>query len=180
MSTPAPNIRSYFDIDARRSSRIERALPLVILGTDKFGQSFLEETSAVSLNLHGCRYSSRHEIANPSWVILQVPKTEERAHTLVVRARVCTIHPPQTRGEFCQVGVEFEAPGNVWNIDAPPDDWKELLGEFHVTTPSAATVAPSREPAEIALPLLQAQPTSEEQRVEVTKFPAPTPDPGLV
>jgi hypothetical protein len=179
MSTPADNIRSYSGIDARRSVRIERAVPLVILGTDKLGQPFLEETSAVSLNLHGCRYPSRHEYSIASWVTLKVTGTEGRAHVLVVRARVCSILSPKTRGEFCQVGVEFETPQNVWGIDAPPDDCQRLSGGVRATTSSAAAVAPAREPAEDSSPLLQAQAASEVRRAEVTELPAPTPAPAM-
>ena len=42
--------------EGRRSTRIERPVPLLITGHDGLGQEFLERTSAVSLNLHGCRF----------------------------------------------------------------------------------------------------------------------------
>jgi hypothetical protein len=45
-------------VDLRRSSRIDHPLSLMVLGTDRSGQYFEEKTSAVTLNLHGCRYSS--------------------------------------------------------------------------------------------------------------------------
>jgi len=177
VSTPADNIRSNSGSDARRSSRIDRAVPLVILGTNKLGQSFLEETSAVSLNLHGCRYPSRHEYPIESWVTLQVTGTEGRAHAPVVRARVRSILSARNPRELCQVGVEFETPGNVWGIDAPPDDWQGALGRVHATTPSGAAVAPARETAELPAPLLQPHATPPERRAEVTMFPTPTPSP---
>jgi hypothetical protein len=147
MSAPAQNVGSYSGIDARRSSRVERTVPLYIMGTDRFGQSFVEESSVVSLNRHGCQYSSRHELPLESRVTLRVTRSGERAHPLVVRARVCSILSPQTPGEFYQVGVEFETPGNLWGIYAPPDDWQCPLERAHATTLSAAAVAPAREPA---------------------------------
>src|SRR5262249_11947835 len=58
--------------DLRRSSRLERQIPLLIAGQDGVGQEFLEQTTIVSLNLHGCRYPSRHECAVGSWVTLQI------------------------------------------------------------------------------------------------------------
>ena len=179
MSTPVPNIRSYSGIDYRRSSRIERVVPLVITGTDKFGQSFLEETTAASLNLHGCRYPSRHEYPIESQVTLQVTGTNGRTHAQVVRARVRSILSPQTRRELCQVGVEFEIPGNVWGIDTPPEDWQRLLEGVPETTPSAAAVAPAREPAKIPPLHLQLQAAYQTRRAEVTTFPAPTPAPAM-
>lgn len=179
MSTLAHDIRFYSGIDARRSSRIERGVPLVIIGTDKVGQIFQEKTSAVSLNLHGCRYSSRHDPPVESQVTVQVMGTEGRAHAPVVRGRVRSIFSPQTPREFCQVGVEFETPTNVLGIDVPPDDWQRVLGGVPATTPSPAAVVPARERAENPSPLLQVQPASQERRTEVMKFPAPTPAPAL-
>ena len=58
--------------DMRRSSRLERQIPLLISGHDGVGQEFLEQTTVVSLNLHGCRYPSRHECPVGSWVTLQL------------------------------------------------------------------------------------------------------------
>ena len=147
MSAPNQNIRPYSGTDARRSVRIERAIPLVIIGTDKLGRSIQEETSAVSLNLHGCRCSSRNEYPILSPVTLQLARSLGGAHAQVVRARVRTILPPKAPGEFCQVGVEFETPANVWGIDAPPDNWQRLLGRVLANTTRATAVAPAREPA---------------------------------
>jgi hypothetical protein len=53
--TPMPTSRSPHDGDLRRSSRIDRPVPLLILGTNRRGETFQEKTSAVSVNLHGCR-----------------------------------------------------------------------------------------------------------------------------
>ena len=147
MSAPAQNVRSYSGTDARRSSRIERTVPLHIMGTDKNGQPFVEESSVVSLNRHGCQYSSRHELPLKSRVTLRVTRSGGPAYPLVVRARVCSILSPQAPGEFCQVGVEFETPGNLWGIYAPPDDRQGPLERADATTTSAAAVAPAREPA---------------------------------
>src|SRR5260370_17676708 len=58
--------------EGRRSTRIERPVPLLITGHDGLGQEFLERTSAVSLNLHGCRYPSRQDNHVGSWITLQV------------------------------------------------------------------------------------------------------------
>src|SRR6201998_3108763 len=50
--TPAPVSRSPRDAGLRRSSRIDRRFSLIVLGTDRVGESFREETAAVSVNLH--------------------------------------------------------------------------------------------------------------------------------
>jgi len=173
MSTPAPNVRSYSHGEARRSERVERMIPLLIMGTDKLGRSFHEESSAVCLNLHGCRYSTRHEYPIGSRVTLKVARAEGRDSTRVVRARVCTTFPPELPGQLCQVGVEFEIPGNVLGIDAVPNDWQRRLEGVPATAGSAAAIAPSLEPAGIPLP--HAPLASEGRHFDVAKFPELTP-----
>ena len=64
--------RQISGIEARRSTRIDQTVPLVVVGQTKLGLSFQERTSAVSLNLHRCRYPSRHDYSVGSWVGLQV------------------------------------------------------------------------------------------------------------
>ena len=45
--------------EARRSTRIERSVPLIVFGQDRLGEPFVERTVSTSVNLHGCRYPSR-------------------------------------------------------------------------------------------------------------------------
>jgi len=59
--TSTPTSRSFRGADLRRSSRIEQPISLVVMGTNRRGESFQEKTAALSFNLHGCRYSSRHD-----------------------------------------------------------------------------------------------------------------------
>src|SRR5580700_6877951 len=111
--------RSVHDPDLRRSSRIDLPVSLIVLGTNRRGEIFQERTSAVSVNLHGCRYSSRHEYAPDGWVTLQVTGTDG-ANSRPVRARVRSVLTAQSSRELCQVGVELESPGNVWGVPTPP------------------------------------------------------------
>ena len=115
--------RTPRDADLRRSSRIDHPVSLIVLGTDRVGESFREETAAVSLNLHGCRYSSRHDYPLGGWVTLQIGG-EDRGNLPSVRARVCSIFSSQSPLELCQVGVELETPANVWGVAVPPEDWR--------------------------------------------------------
>lgn len=130
--------------DLRRSSRLERQIPLLISGHDGVGQEFLEQTTVVSLNLHGCRYPSRHECAVGSWVTLQIAGNMlgEKGHN--VRAQVKSVHPPPNPRELFQVGVELEAPGNVWGISPTPLDWRPLLGTMPFGVHTAAVTGPGR------------------------------------
>jgi hypothetical protein len=129
----------------RRSSRVERQIPLLVSGHDGIGQEFLEQTSAISLNLHGCRYASRHLCHVGSWVTLQLIEASLAAkpHTMV-RAQVKSLHPPANPRDLFHVGVELEAPGNIWGISPTPLDWRPLLGTMPFGTHTGPATAPGR------------------------------------
>ena len=154
--------------DLRRSSRLERPISLVVLGTNRRGEIFQERTSAVSVNLHGCRYSSRHEYAPEGWVTLQVTGTDG-ANSRPVRARVRSVFSAQSSRELCQVGVELETPGNVWGISTLPDDWQHLLGTANSGSNGVSPMAQEDDPRFSTL--LDKQPSPPERRAEVTVFP---------
>ncbi|MGB7847919.1 MAG: hypothetical protein WBL63_20070 [Candidatus Acidiferrum sp.] len=168
--TTSPNPRLPREADLRRSSRLERPVPLVVLGTNRRGESFQEKTSAITVNLHGCRYSSRHDFAPEDWVVLQVAGTDG-VNSPTLRARVCSVLSPRTSRELCQVGVELETPGNVWGIPAPPEDWQRILGSANSNNGAAAATAPATEPSHQPVSFIDKQHASAERRAEVTVFP---------
>ena len=174
--TPLHSSRTRHEVDLRRSSRIEQTISLMVLGTNRRGESFQEKTSAVSLNLHGCRYSSRHDYPLEGWVTLQVTGTDG-ADSSPVRARVRSIVSPQTPRELCQVGVELETPGNVWGIPAPPEDWQRILGTSKPSMVAAAAAALDSSEAEDSL--FETPPAAPERRAEVTVFPGPSTPPPV-
>jgi len=179
MNTPplSQSRHSGDDIELRRSSRVQLPVSLIVLGTNRRGEIFQERTSAVSVNLHGCRYSSRHEYAPEGWVTLQVTGTDG-ANSRPVRARVRSVFSPQTPRELCQVGVELESPGNVWGISAVPEDWQQLIGTVIPsgnTSRLGATVAAAADAAAGYAPAFDRQSNSAERKSEVTVFPGPPP-----
>lgn len=119
----ADSPRALNGVDARRSTRIERSVPLMITGHDGQGQGFLERTTAVSVNLHGCRYTTRHECPVGAWVVLRIGDSLFGEISSTVRAQIRSVQPPRDARESFQVGVELEAPANVWCVPAPPEDW---------------------------------------------------------
>jgi hypothetical protein len=160
----------FSGIEARRSTRIDHTVPLIIVGQTKLGLSFQERTSAVSLNLHGCRYPSRHDYSVGSWVGLQVLEPSGEGSAPVMRAQVRSIHPPMSPRELYQIGVELESPANVWGVPAPPEDWR-IQGPNGSRMQAATGVAPAREPAATAtLPQTPAAP--EYRSAGVAAFPA--------
>jgi hypothetical protein len=129
----------------RRSSRVERQIPLLVSGHDGVGQEFLEQTAAISLNLHGCRYTSRHECQVGSWITLQlIEATLGAKPSSMMRAQVKSVYPPLNPRELFHVGVELEAPGNIWGISPTPLDWRPLLGTMPFGTHTAAATGPGR------------------------------------
>jgi hypothetical protein len=109
--------------NARRSTRVFQAVPLSVSGQSRIGNLFLESTSAVAVNCHGCLYPSRHEYRHGSWVTIEVPNQQVNALPHPVRAQVKFVRLPRSPQELYLVGVEFESPANVWGIKAAPDDW---------------------------------------------------------
>jgi hypothetical protein len=161
--------------EARRSTRIERSVPLIVFGQNRMGEPFVERTVSTSINLHGCRYPSRHDYGVGAWVTLQVVGLNVEPKPPAVRARVKSIHMSQSARELQQVGVELENPGNVWGIAIPPQDWL-ALGE---TNTLMAQFSPAVAPAPVVPPITpepeEPEVNMEHKMAEVATFPSPSP-----
>src|SRR6266480_4590656 len=171
LATSADNGR-FPGIEARRSTRLGRAIPVIIMGIDKLGELSQETTAAVSLNLHGCRFPSRRDYPVETWVNLQVAEPNGGAKSALVRAKVRSIHGPKAPQELYEIGVEFEAPSNVWGIPTPPEDWRCAPGGSASRTRAVDGPALEREPVVMgaALPLTEMAP--DQRLAEVAAFPA--------
>jgi len=201
LGAPPDHLHSLSGLEGRRSTRVDRNVPLVVLGITRTGLSFQEKTSTVSLNLHGCRYPSRHEYPIGSSVGLRVLQPDGETISPVIRAFVKSVHPPASPRELFQVGVELESPANIWNVSPPPSDWNRLLGGSAATASMATAVAPALERPEpqVAEPPDQAAsppqspvafaPTpspapsasasnGETRTSQITEFPSPSPAAG--
>jgi hypothetical protein len=172
MNTPtfSQSQRSVRDTELRRSSRLERPVSLIVLGTNRRGEIFQERTAALSVNLHGCRYSSRHEYSPDGWVTLQVTGTDG-GNSRPVRARVRSVYTAQNTRELCQVGVELETPANVWGIATPPEDWQRLISSGAARNGAGLYSAQDPAPSLSSVPDNQTNLT--EKKSEVTVFPGP-------
>jgi len=179
LAAPPDHLHSLSGLEGRRSTRIERTVPLVVLGQTKTGLSFQEKTSTVSFNLHGCRYPSRHEYPLGASVGLRVLQPDGETISPVIRAFVKSVHPPASPRELFQVGVELESPSNIWNISPAPSDWNRLLGGNGASASMATAVAPALEPpAPSATPPFPSasRPSAEDAAAtQVTPFPSPFP-----
>ncbi len=158
----------------RRSTRIVQAVPLTVTGVDALGQPFKERTTTVMVNIHGCKYQSKHYVPKNSMVTLDIPRPEPGQPAHSVQGRVVWVQRPRTVRELFQIGLEFEVPGNVWGIAFPPDDWAATMAETNreasvvsdliaelETTPAAPQVVPSPAYAPSgAVPVAPAVPSS--------------------
>src|SRR5215470_13770458 len=164
--------------ELRRSTRIDRSVPLIVFGQNRSGEPFVERTVSTSVNLHGCRYPSRHDYGVGTWITLQVVGLNVEPKPPAVRARVKSVHMSQSARELQQVGVELEKPGNVWGITVPPQDWlalgeasTTLMPQFSPAIPSAPVAPPvtsEREPDEPEVKM-------EHKMADVATFPSPSP-----
>jgi len=161
--------------DARRSTRIERSVPLIVFGQNRMGEPFVERTVSTSLNLHGCRYPSRHDYGVGSWVTLQVVGLSVEPKPPAVRARVRSVHTSQSSRELQQVGVELENPGNVWGIVTPPQDWMSAGGTNAAPAQFATAVVPALDPPPVTVKLDEPPVNGEHRMADVATFPSPSP-----
>ena len=148
----------------RRSTRIAQAIPITVSGVDALGQPFKERTTTVMVNVHGCKYQSKHYVPKNSTVTLEIPRPEPSQPPRTMVGRVIWVQRPRAVRELFQIGLEFEVAGNVWGIAFPPEDWFPYPGDEELkptvaaesaatqpapAAPAAATpVAPTAAPAE--------------------------------
>ena len=126
----------------RRSTRIDQAIPLTVGGADAFRAPYLEHVSTLTVSCHGCRYQSKYDVLPGDVVFLELNKPDQERTTYTTRGHVKCIERMVNKDRPFEVAVELEAPGNIWGVAFPPEDWfpAQLL---QVTEP----VNPTQQPA---------------------------------
>jgi hypothetical protein len=165
------------ELRKRRSTRIVQAVPLMATGVDALGRPFVERTSSLIINCHGCRYQSKHYVLKNMWVTMEIPHPEAGQPPRTVRGKVAWIQRPRTVRQLFQVALELEVPGNVWGIAFPPEDWFGLSETARAGTDPAEEALPPAVPSsetEIVMALGEpdAPPATGPDKVRV--FPSPT------
>ena len=101
-------------IGLRRSGRIAKEIPILLVGTDLKGKVFSEETKTVLLSRHGAGIVSRHKISPDGFLTLRLAGSSKEADIRLVG-------PMGTRGDGCVFGVAFRDPElDFWEIEFPP------------------------------------------------------------
>jgi hypothetical protein len=121
----------------RRSSRIEKALPLAVQGVDASHAPFQEEVTTVTISCHGCSYQMKHEVLPGAMVVLDMGQRVNGYSEFPSRARVKWIQKLNSAADPAYgVAVEFESAGNIWGITSPPEDWLPARGSKVVEPPN--------------------------------------------
>ena len=126
------------DAEKRRSTRVMHSASITIKGTDTLGQFFRESTKTVMVNCYGCQYQGIRDPAPNSSIMLEVSRGDSRRLPRVVPARVIWVRRPQAYRTLYHVGIEFEVPGNVWDIALPPTDWFPCPEDEELVIPVAS------------------------------------------
>jgi hypothetical protein len=108
----------------RRSGRISKKVPIVLIGTDETGKVFSERTTAVVLSRHGAGILSQYTFAPEETLALRIGEPSCEASVRLVGCIGET-----DRGHI--YGVEFLDPSiNYWGIDFPAPDEYPGAAEF--------------------------------------------------
>src|SRR6266436_5971738 len=178
-------VNTSTELRQRRSTRIVQAVPLAVTGVDALGRPFVERTSSLIINCHGCRYQSKHYVLKNMWVTMEIPHPEAGQPPRTVRGKVAWIQRPRTVRQLFQVALELEIPGNVWGIAFPPEDWFAFseAARAGITTDPAQEAPPAVPTSEteivMALGELDVPPTTSVDNVRVFPSPASTTDASL-
>ena len=174
------------ELRKRRSTRIVQAVPLVVTGVDALGRPFVERTSSLIINCHGCRYQSKHYVLKNMWVTMEIPHPESGQPPRTVRGRVAWIQRPRTVRQLFQVALELEVSGNAWGIAFPPEDWTAFPDSTHMVMKLDAPPEPPPQPSPSAeadttihLDDTQAPSAAEVDNLRVFPSPASTTDASL-
>ena len=173
------------ELRKRRSTRIVQAVPLMVTGVDALGRPFVERTSSLIINCHGCRYQSKHYVLKNMWVTLEIPHPEAGQPPRSVRGRVVWIQRPRTVRQLFQIALELEVCGNVWGVAFPPEDWfsfaEDAAALANVDAGQETTQLPSPAPEmDSPAPVSEVEPaTSEADNLRMFPSPASATDASL-
>lgn len=125
------NVAADSNKPVRRSTRVDRAIPMKVSGVDAWRGPYTEQVSTLTVSAHGCKYQSAHQVLNDSVVILEFNGDRDKA-TRSARGRVKYVKRPSGAGLPFETAIELDHPGNVWGIDRPPTDWSPFVASNQV------------------------------------------------
>lgn len=98
----------------RRSGRITKSVPILLIGSDTEGRVFSEETRTVVLSLHGAGVISAHKLLAEQELVLRSPESGREAEIRVV-GEIAVQEDTHTYGAaFINEDLDF------WQMEFPP------------------------------------------------------------
>ena len=98
----------------RRSGRLPKEIPIILIGSDLTGKVFSEETKTVLLSLHGAGLLSRHKLSPEQEMVLRWPERNKEAEIRVVG------QIGQDSGVYTYGVAFFDSVVNFWEMEFPP------------------------------------------------------------
>jgi len=103
--------------DARRSTRLPLQIPVVLTSLDP-ACGFRKECKTVVVNVHGCGVIVPERLDNETPVMVNLVSNGASKNGRVV------LGIPLLENLSWLLGVEFDSPGNFWEVENPPADWR--------------------------------------------------------
>ena len=110
----------------RRSGRIPKEIPIILIGSDLAGKIFSEQTKTILLSLHGAGLLSQHKLCPEQEMVLRWPERNKEAEIRVVG------QIGEDSGVYRYGVAFFDHVENFWEMEFPPPNPKEQ--EFGVLT----------------------------------------------
>ena len=105
----------------RRSSRIPKEIPILLVGSDMEGKMFSEQARTVLLSRHGAGIVSEYKLSPEQELILRSLETNKEAEVRVVGQL-------GSEGEKYTYGVAFLNQNiDFWGIEFPPVSYSEKI-----------------------------------------------------
>jgi len=102
--------------DARRSTRLSLQIPVVVSSLDP-ASNFREECNTAVVNVHGCGVIVHERLESETPIMVELGSSGARKTASVVAAI------PTVQGGSWLLGIAFDSPENLWQVEKPPVDW---------------------------------------------------------
>jgi len=161
----------------RRSTRLNAAVPITVMGVDSYRGPYREEVSTLAVSCHGCRYESKHDVLTNSWVMLELNGRKHGAGPVSARGLVKWVKRSGETAGVYETAIELEDPGNIWGLDSPPQDWITFC-EARLQQPAAAKSKPFAVPKPEPAAKLIAPPPEKPVNGAAATMPSSKPSPS--
>lgn len=105
----------------RRSTRVDFVTPVILTGRSATGQTFREETETSTVNFHGAKLRTQHQVLVGMQVGVENPQNGLSEKAICVW--VGETPPGQTAHD---IAIQLLNSRNIWGLENPPADWQAV------------------------------------------------------